>query len=112
MNPHRKFKNHAPDGLIFLIFMPLIMVFVVFCMFVLDSTNRNNTEKQHLFAEKPPAQQYTLNQSDPIWFYKPDEIGWTRGEVVYTWGYYPEIHSKELNKTFQFHEVEWTTRYE
>jgi hypothetical protein len=109
MNPHRKFKNHSLGGLE-LIFMPLILCFITFTIFVLDPTHKNNRKK--LQQNKPVAQQYTLNQSDPIWFYKPDEIGWTRGEVVYLWGYHPVIFSKDLNKTFKFHEVEWTTGYE
>jgi len=79
MNPHNKFKNHGPDNLIFVVFMSLSMFFVICYVFVLESTQRKNTEKQHLLAEKPPAQQYTLNQSDPIWFYKPDEVEWTTG---------------------------------
>lgn len=85
--------------------MALALYLLTFTIFVVEPTHKNS-------ITKPVAQQYALNQSDPIWFYKPDEIGWTRGEVVHTWGYYPEIHSKELNKTFQFHEVEWITGYE
>lgn len=56
---------------------------------------------------KPLCQQYTLKQSDPVWFYKPDEIGWTKGEVLYLWGYHPVVNCKQLNKTFNFHEIEW-----
>lgn len=82
----------------------------ILCAVFLNPIHKKNIEK--LKETKLLAQQYTLNQSDPIWFHKPDEIGWTRGEVIYVWGYHPEIHSKELNKTFQFNEVEWTTRYE
>lgn len=109
MNPHRKFKNHGPDGL-GIVLLAGILCFVTFTVFVLDDAHKKNIQKlQH---DKPVAQQYTINQSDPIWFYKPDEIGWTRGEVLYLWGYHPVIFSKDLNKTFKFHEVEWTTRYE
>lgn len=87
----------------------LIMFIAVLCVVVLNPIHKKNIEK---LKSKPLAQQYTLNHSDPIWFYKPDEIGWTRGQVIYLWGYHPEIHCKDLNKTFQFHEVEWTIAYE
>ena len=104
MNPHRKYKNHGPDGFS-LVFIPLIIFFVIFFVFALDTTYKKNIKQ--FKQDQPAAQQYTLNQSDPIWFYKPDEIGWTKGEVVYLWGYHPVIHSKNLKKTFKFHEVEW-----
>jgi len=83
---------------LFLITLPIILVLLT--TFALNPLYKNNTSK-------PLCQEYTLKQSDPVWFYKPDEIGWTKGEVVYLWGYHPVIHSKNLNKTFQFHEVDW-----
>jgi hypothetical protein len=83
----------------------LIILLAVFYCVTLTSVPEKNIEK--LKQTKPLAQQYTLNHFDPIWFYKPDEIGWTRGQVVYLWNYYPVIHSQDLNKTFEFKEVEW-----
>lgn len=109
MNPHRKFQNHNLDNTLFMLTMFTVAI-ALFCAIILNPIHKKNIEK--LQETKLLAQQYTLNQSDPILFHKPDEIGWTRGEVIYVWGYHPEIHSKELNKTFQFNEVEWTTRYE
>lgn len=108
MNPHRRYKNHWHSTDFLLIILPITLA--VFTVFVLNPVHKQNIEK--LKQTKPLAQQYNLNQSDPIWFYKPDEIGWTRGEVVYLWGYHQVIFSKDLNKTFKFHEVEWTTRHE
>ena len=96
MNPHRKYKNHEPGGFV-LIFVMLSLFFVPI---VLNPIHKKS-------VQKPLSQQYTLNQFDPIWFYKPDEIGWTRGQVVYLWNYYPVIHSQDFNKTFEFKEVEW-----
>lgn len=58
----------------------------------------------------PLCQQYTLQQSTPIWFYIPDECGWTKGEVVYLWGYYSMIYS-EIG-LMDFKNVVWETRYE
>jgi hypothetical protein len=105
MNPHRKFKNHhGPDGFM-LILMMLSLAFIGFVAIVLNPVHKKNIEK--LRYSKPLAQHYTLKSSDTIWFYKSDEIGWTRGQVLYLWGYHPVIFSKDLNKTFQFHEVEW-----
>lgn len=109
MAPNRKFKNHGPDGL-GLVLLAGILCFVTFTVFVLDNTHKKNIEK--LKQDKPAAQQYVLNQSDPIWFCKPDKIGWTKGEVLYLWGYYPVIFSKDLNKTFEFKEVEWAVGHE
>jgi hypothetical protein len=56
---------------------------------------------------KPCGQHYSLIQNTPVWFYIPDQLCWTRGETIYLWGYYPVIFSKDLNKTFEFNEVEW-----
>lgn len=89
-----------------IILVGLSILAIIFCYEVLNPIHKNNIEK--LRYDKPLAQQYTLKSSDPLWFCKPDEIGWTKGEVVYLWGYYPVIFSQELNKTFEFKEVEWT----
>jgi len=78
----------------------LAILIAICCILFLDPAHKKN-------IEKPLAQQYTLKLSDPILFYKPDEIGWTRGQLLYLWGYYPVIFSKDLNKTFEFNEVEW-----
>jgi len=59
---------------------------------------------------KPISQHYTLPEHTPIWFYIPDELGWTRGKTVYLWGYYPMIHSRAGLKDFK--DVVWETRYE
>lgn len=83
----------------------LIILLAVFYCVVLTSVPDKNVEK--LKETKSLAQQYALNQYDKVWFYKPDEIGWTRGQVVYLWDYYPVIHSQDLNKTFEFKDVEW-----
>lgn len=88
----------------------LVVLIAIFCALVLDPLHKKNIEK--LRITKLPAQHYILNHCDPVWFYKPDEIGWTKGEVTYLWGYHPVIYVKDQNKTFQFHEVEWITRYE
>jgi hypothetical protein len=77
-----------------------VILIGIFCAVVLNPVHKKNIERL-------PAQHYTLKSSDPIWFYKPDEIGWTKGEVLYLWGYYPVIFSEDLKKTFQFNEVEW-----
>lgn len=99
MNPHRKYKNHGPDGFMLVLIM-ISLCFIVFVAIVLNPVHEKN-------IEKPLAQQYVLKQSDKIWFCKPDEIGWTKGQVLYLWGYYPVIFSQDLNKTFEFKEVEW-----
>lgn len=109
MNPRRKFQNNGPGGL-GLVFMALVMCFIVFVAIVVEPTHKKNIDK--LKQSKPLAQQYLLNQSDPVWFCKPDKIGWTKGEVLYLWGYYPVIFSKDLNKTFEFKEVEWAVGHE
>ena len=96
MNPHRKYKNHEPEC--------FVLIFVMLSLFLVPIVLNPIHKKS---VKKPLSQQYTLNQFDPIWFYKPDEIGWTRGQVVYLWNYYPMIHSQDLNKTFEFKEVEW-----
>lgn len=108
MNPHRRYKSYMNPIDLLLIILPISLIALV--ALVLNPIHKKNIEK--LKETKPLAQQYTLNQSDPIWFYKPDEIEWTRGEVVYLWGYHPVIFSKDHNKIFGFHEVEWTNRYE
>jgi hypothetical protein len=105
MNPHRKFKNRGPDGF-GLVLMFLILCFIGFVAIVLEPAHKKNIDK--LKQPKPLVQQYLLNQSDPVWFYKPDELEWTKGEVIYLWGYHPVVYSKQLNKTFKFHEIEWT----
>lgn len=105
MNPRRKFQNNGPGGLE-LVFMALVMCFIVFVAIVVEPAHKKNIAK--LKQSKPLAQQYLLNQSDPVWFYKPDELEWTKGEVIYLWGYHPVVYSKQLNKTFKFHEIEWT----
>jgi hypothetical protein len=116
MNPCRKFPNHNLDNthsmeaLAAFLSTLFIVSIVIFCVVILNPIHKKNIAE--LKETKPLAQQYTLNQSDPIWFYKSDEIGWTRGEVIYLWGYHPVIFSKDLNKTFKFNEVEWTNRYE
>ena len=99
MNPHRKYKNYMQASDLWLITLPIILV--LFAVFCLNPIYKKNTSK-------PLCQQYTLKQSDPVWFYKPDEIGWTKGEVLYLWGYHPVVHCKQLNKIFNFHEIEWT----
>jgi len=58
----------------------------------------------------PISQHYTLSQNTPIWFCIPDELGWTRGSVIYLWGYYPMIQSEYPLK--DFNDVVWETRYE
>jgi hypothetical protein len=104
MNPHIKFKNHGPDGFM-LILMMLGLCFIGFVGIVIDPLHKKNIEQ--LKYSEPQSQHHILKSSDPIWFYKADEIGWTRGQVLYLWGYYPVIFSKDLNRTFQFNEVEW-----
>ena len=101
MNPHRKYKNHGPDSFV-VVLLAGVLCFVTFgaVVLMLNPVHENN-------IEKPLAQQYVLKQSDKIWFCKPDEMGWTRGQVLYLWGYYPVIFSQDLNKTFEFKEVEW-----
>jgi hypothetical protein len=110
MNPHRRCKNMSIDNYGCFFLMTFSLLAVVISIFVLNPVHKKNIEK--LKQDKPLCQQYTLNQSDQIWFYKSDEIGWTKGEVVYLWGYHPVIVSKESNKIFKFHEVEWMVRYE
>jgi hypothetical protein len=58
----------------------------------------------------PIGQHYTLQHNTPVWFCVPDELGWTRGNAVYLWGYYPMIHSKI--GLMEFNDVIWETRYE
>jgi len=58
----------------------------------------------------PIGQHYTLQPNTPIYFCIPDELGWTRGSVVYLWGYYPMIYSEIGLK--DFNDVVWETRYE
>jgi hypothetical protein len=82
-----------------LIILPIFLV--LFGVFILNPLHKNN-------ISQPLCQQYTLKQSDQVWFYKPDEICWTKGEVLYLWGYHPVVYCKQLNKTFNFHEIEWT----
>lgn len=104
MNPHRKYKNHGPHGIV-LVFMFLVLLFIPFVVVVLNPTHKQNISQ--LKNSKPLVQQYSLNQFDKVWFCKHDEIGWTKGEVFYLWGYHPVIFSEHLNKTFEFNEVEW-----
>jgi hypothetical protein len=49
----------------------------------------------------PLGQHYTLENNTPVWFYIPDELGWTRGKVVYLWGYYPMVSSDNGLKDFK-----------
>lgn len=58
----------------------------------------------------PIGQHYTLQHNTPVWFCVPDEIGWTRGNVIYLWDYYPMIYSEVGLK--DFNDVVWETRYE
>lgn len=102
MNPHCKFKNNGPDGFMLVLLM-LSLCFIVFIAIVLNPLHKKNIEK----PLKPLSQQYALKQSDQILFCKPDEMGWTRGQVLYLWGYYPVIFSQDLNKIFEFKDVEW-----
>ena len=44
MNPHRKFKNHGPDGLE-LVFMALVMCFTVFVAIVVEPAHKKNIAK-------------------------------------------------------------------
>ena len=110
MNPHRKYKNMSIDSYGCFFLMTFGLLAIVLSIFVLNLLHKKNIEK--LQQDKPLCQQYTLSQSDPVWFYKPDEIGWTKGEVVYLWGYHCVIFSKDLNKIFEFHEVEWMVKNE
>lgn len=88
----------------------LVICVAILCAVELNPIHQKNIEK--LRCDKPLAQQYTLKSSDPLWFYKPDEIGWTRGQVLYLWGYHPIIYSEDLNKTFEFKDVEWMVGHE
>ena len=105
MNPHRKYKNMSIDNYGCFFLMTFSLLAVVLSIFVLNPLHKKNIEQLH--HDKPLCQQYKLNQFDQIWFYKPDEIGWTRGQVLYLWGYYPVIFSQDLNKSFEFNEVKW-----
>jgi hypothetical protein len=58
----------------------------------------------------PLCQHYTLQQGSPIWFYISDECGWTKGEVIYLWGYYPMVHSNMGLKDFK--DINWEIGYE
>lgn len=100
MNPHKKTS-------LILYFSTIIIIFSATLLGIhyLNFVHKKNMTK--LQKTKPLCQQYTLKQSDPVWFYKPDEIGWTKGEVVYLWGYHPVVHCEQLNKTFNFHKIEW-----
>jgi hypothetical protein len=58
----------------------------------------------------PISQHYALQPNTPIWFCIPDELGWTRGNVIYLWGYYPMIRSEYPLK--DFNDVVWEVAYE
>ena len=58
----------------------------------------------------PIGQQYALQPNTPIWFYIPDELGWTRGNVVYLWGYYPMVSSEKGLKDFK--DINWEIGYD
>ena len=59
---------------------------------------------------KPCGQHYTLEQNIPVWFCIPDQLCWTKGKVIYLWGYYPMISSN--HGLINFNDVIWETRYE
>jgi hypothetical protein len=59
---------------------------------------------------QPYRQYYKLPDYTPIWFCIPDELGWTRGNVIYLWGYYPMIQSEYPLK--DFNDVVWEVAYE
>lgn len=58
----------------------------------------------------PLSQHYALQQNTPVLFCIPDELGWTRGCVVYLWGYYPIIYS-EIG-IYEFKNTVWDVAYE
>ncbi len=64
----------------------------------------------YIHHNEPCGQHYTLQPNTPIYFCIPDELGWTRGDVIYLWGYYPMIYSEVGLK--HFNDVVWETRYE
>lgn len=51
------------------------------------------------------GQHYNLNQNDPVWFYVPDQVGWTKGYTHILWGYYPMIQSRY--GLMEFNSVIW-----
>ena len=46
MNPHRKYKNHGPDGFMLVLTM-LSLCFIVFVAIVINPIHKKNTEKLH-----------------------------------------------------------------
>jgi hypothetical protein len=58
----------------------------------------------------PIGQHYTLEPNTPVWFCIPDELSWTRGNVVYLWGYYPMVSSEKGLKDFK--DINWEIGYE
>lgn len=60
--------------------------------------------------DKPYGQHYSLSSNTPIWFYIPDQLPYTKGKVIYLWGYYPMIKSKY--GLIEFNDAIWEIGYE
>jgi hypothetical protein len=74
---------------------------------LLLSISPNNS---YINYNKPCGQHYTLEQNTPVWFCIPDQLCWTKGKVIYLWGYYPIISSN--HGLINFNDVIWETKYE